>query len=49
MFTHGGMKSTYSITDVTGLSRQLRNGIDSGRTLYGIGQWYAENSKRRAC
>ena len=42
MFTHGGMKSTYSITDVTGLRFTTTTGtaeIESGRfSLYGIGQ-----------
>ena len=42
MFTHGGMKSTYSITDVTGLRFTTTAGtaeIESGRfSLYGIGQ-----------
>jgi hypothetical protein len=42
MFTHGGMKSTYSITDVTGLRFTTTSGtaeIESGRfSLYGIGQ-----------
>jgi hypothetical protein len=42
MFTHGGMKSTYSITDITGLRFTTTSGtanIDSGRfSLYGISQ-----------
>ncbi len=42
MITHGGMKDTYSITDVDGLRLTTTSGtavIDSGRfSLYGIGQ-----------
>jgi len=42
MFVHGGMKSTYSITDVDGLRFTTTSGtaeIESGRfSLYGIGQ-----------
>lgn len=42
MFAHGGMKSTYSITDVDGLRFTTTSGtaeIESGRfSLYGIGQ-----------
>ena len=42
MITHGGMKSTYSITDIDGLRLTTTSGtavIDSGRfSLYGIGQ-----------
>ena len=40
MVTHGGMKSTYSITDIDGL-RLTTTGtavIDSVVPLYGIGQ-----------
>ena len=42
MITHGGMKSTYSITDVDGIRFTTTSGtaeIESGRfSLYGIGQ-----------
>ena len=42
MFVHGGMKSTYSITDITGFRFTTTSGtaeIESGRfSLYGIGQ-----------
>ncbi len=42
MFTHGGMKSTYSITDVDGIRFTTTAGtavINSGRfSLYGLGQ-----------
>ena len=42
MITHGGMKNTYSITDIDGLRFTTTGGtavISSGRfSLYGIGQ-----------